>query len=491
MNVLLIYPYSQIEWNNKYEEPRIPMSITYLGAAIRESGHTVQLLDLRVLQQKREIAERLDADDIQYLQGLLSKRLQSEKFDIVGINCLYSGLFPVVLELLKEIKKQSPSTYTVTGGIHPTIFPTEILSEYHSILDYIILGEGEAVWVELLDCLYKNDENRLSTIDGIAFYQDGKLVHNPKTKFVEDLDSIPFPAVDLLNIEDYFIDTSSWYSPKGIDIKTPVPVLTSRSCPNQCNFCSMHLVHGKRIRFRSPENVVEELKRYVNEYGLRYFNFTDDNLTLNKKRLLQMMNLIVRENLDISFSTENGVYIGSLDEEVLDAMTQAGLARIHLAFETGSEYIRNKVMGKHLSNGKIEEVQNLFLKSKYNSVYIYGYFIIGMPEETEDTLEETYQLIKRFPLDNFSLFYAIPLPGTRLYEQCYTDRLFLDKVFYDRNALSRSTAIGQMVKGEPIILPYQLDIPTLVSFKEKGMDYLDQIRNASPLPRNRPLRLNQ
>ena len=94
----------------------------------------------------------------------------------------------------------------------------------------------------------------------------------------------------------YFIDTSGWHNPKGIPIKTPVPIITSRSCPKMCNFCSMHFVHGKKIRYRSPENVVEEMKMYINSYGLSYFNITDDNLTINKKRLIRLMDLIIKEN---------------------------------------------------------------------------------------------------------------------------------------------------------------------------------------------------
>jgi radical SAM superfamily enzyme YgiQ (UPF0313 family) len=200
------------------------------------------------------------------------------------------------------------------------------------------------------------------------------------------------------------------------------------------------------------------------------------------------MNLIVKENLNIQFSTENGVYLNTLDEEVLDAMSDGGLARLHLAFETGSDYIRNQVIGKHLYNKKIHELKNTLSKDKYSHIYLYGYFVIGFPEETEETLEETYQLITSFPLDNYSVFYATPFPGTRLYDQCLKDRLFIEEYFYDVDSLLNQVDVGQMVKGLPFVRPYVLDPSKLIAFKNKTLDYLQKKRSSVSVPMSCPLR---
>lgn len=200
------------------------------------------------------------------------------------------------------------------------------------------------------------------------------------------------------------------------------------------------------------------------------------------------MNLIVKENLNIQFSTENGVYLNTLDEEVIDAMSSAGLARLHLAFETGSDYIRNEVIGKRLYNKKINELGNILLKDKYNHIYLYGYFVIGFPEETEETLDETFQLITSFPLDNFSIFYATPYPGTKLYDQCLRNRLFLEEYFYKVDSLVHQVNVGQMVKGLPLIKPYNLAPSRLIEFKNKALDYLQKKRSKSPVPMSCPLR---
>ena len=490
MNVLIVFPFSIIEWNNKYEEPRIPLNITYLASAARKAGHQTQLLDLRLEQQKRamKMPESFDCDDVDLLTKCMTDKIIEHNIETVGINCLYSGLFPVVLHLAEEIKILNPNIIVVTGGIHPTIYAKEILNQYNDIIDYVIIGEGESSFARLLDSLSANDQSGIDAIDGLGYSKSGTVTINPKNQFMSSLDELPFPAVDLLNISDYFTDTTSWHSPKGLPIRTPVPIITSRSCPNMCNFCSMHFVHGKKIRYRSPENVVEEMKTYIDRYGLTYFNITDDNLTINKNRVIRLMNLIIKENLNIQFSTENGVYLNTLDEEVLDAMSNAGLARLHLAFETGSDYIRNEVIGKHLYNKKIEKLKNILLKEKYNHIYLFGYFVIGFPEETEDTLAETYQLITSFPLDNFSVFYATPYPGTKLYDQCLKDSLFAEEYFYNIDSLVNQVDVGQMVKGMPLIKPYNLPPSQLVEFKNKAVDYLQKKRSKSAVPMSCPLR---
>ncbi|MBF0359017.1 MAG: radical SAM protein [Magnetococcales bacterium] len=489
MNTLLIFPFSIVAWNDKFEEPRLPLNITYLGAAARKAGHQVSLMDLRMEQQIRnfDMPKSMEDATVKTLTDLMDAEIAKSEIKVVGINCLYSGLFPPLRHLATHIKKQNPDIKVVIGGIHPTIYTKEILDKHSDIIDFVINGEGEKSFVDLLAYLEGKGVAELSAIGGLGYRQDGESIVTPRGAFIEDLDGMDFPAVDLLNVENYYTDTSGWYSPKGQNIKTPVPILSSRSCPIECNFCSMHFVHGDRARYRSPEDVVEEMKMYIDTYGLRYFNITDDNLTINRKRLVKLMDLIVKENLDIQFSTENGVYINGLNEEVMDAMSSAGLARLHLAFESGSDYIRNEVIGKKTYNKKIDEIKDLVKLEKYNHIYLYGYFILGFPEETLETLADTAKLITTFPLDNYSLFYAIPFPGTRLFDQCVKDKLFMEDYFYDQDALLNQVNVGQMVTGLPSIRPYNLAIEDLMAFKEKYMKFIDDKRKNSGRPGSSPL----
>src|SRR5208337_4375395 len=126
-------------------------------------------------------------------------------------------------------------------------------------------------------------------------------------RFIGDLDEIPFPAYDLINLKDYYHDTSNWLNPKNLPINTSISILSSRSCPMRCNFCSMFMVMGPKWRCRSPQNVVDEIEYLYHKYNHRHFSFMDDNLTLKKSHVLEICNQIIERNLNIQFETPNGI----------------------------------------------------------------------------------------------------------------------------------------------------------------------------------------
>ncbi|MDO8489271.1 MAG: cobalamin-dependent protein, partial [Candidatus Omnitrophota bacterium] len=176
MNVLLVFPFSIIEWNNKYEEPRIPLNITYLASAAAKAGHNVQLVDLRVQQQKRKLCvpKSFECDDVKLLTKIMADKITRNNTEIVGINCLYSGLFPVVVHLAKQVKLLNPKIKIVIGGIHPTIYTKAILNQYKDCIDYVVIGEGEGAFVELLNCLEVSDLSKVSGIDGVGYVKDNQ-----------------------------------------------------------------------------------------------------------------------------------------------------------------------------------------------------------------------------------------------------------------------------------------------------------------------------
>ena len=180
MNVLLVFPFSIIEWNNKYEEPRIPLNITYLGSSARKAGHNVNLVDLRVEQQKRKfrVSDSFECDDVRFLTKIMEDKIVENNTDIVGINCLYSGLFPVVAHLAKHIKLLNSKIKVVIGGIHPTIYAKEILNQYKDSIDYVVIGEGESSFVELLNCLAANDLPGMSYIGGLGYFKNNQVCFN-------------------------------------------------------------------------------------------------------------------------------------------------------------------------------------------------------------------------------------------------------------------------------------------------------------------------
>lgn len=490
--ILLVFPFSVSRcWSGKRDVRSIPMGITYIAASLKKAGYIVEIIDLEVERLKHKIStpENFDCHQVIELEKIFRNRINNFRPDVIGINCLYSGLFPSVVFLADLIKKINKKIIIEIGGIHPTTFPEEIIKQHQNIIDYILKGESEETFIKLMDAIFYS-KHKFNDIEGLVCFKDNILINNTKKYFITNLDQLPFPAVELLDLSDYFFYTKEYYNPKNIPINTVVPILSSRSCPIGCNFCNMNLVHGKKIRYRTPENVVDEIQMYVEKYNLHYFTFIDDNLTINKNRLISIMNLIIKRNLNIQFSTDNGVYVNSLDEEALNAMVDAGLVRLSLAFETGSDYIRNKVIGKNLYNEKIHKIKDIIKNNKkFNKLYLYGLFVIGFPEETKQTLEDTWSLLTQFPLDNFYISYATPFPGTKLFNQCKEEKLFAKEYLYDLSKMVNSPDF-YYESEHPHIKPYDLDVEELIDFKKKAFEYLHNKINNSNVPKNYPLRYN-
>ena len=453
-----------------------PLGLLSLATVLKNKGIDAKILDIDNHYYIKDFNENILKD---YIENKLFDFIRDYSPDVIGIGCLFSGRFRNLIVIASEIKRKFRRIPIVIGGIHPSIFAEDILKRY-TCIDYAIIGEGEFAFLQLVGFL-NNDGQSLESMDGIAFRCKDDIQLNPKTKFIAILDELPFADYETLDIKEYNMDTSAWYSPKGIKVGQPFPIISSRSCPNRCNFCSMRLVHGPKLRYRSPNNVLDEMELLYNKYNVTYFRFIDDNLTFDKKRSLEICRGIVKRNLNIQFDTPNGVAVNRLDAEIIDALVGAGLVRISLAIESGAEYIRNKIMRKNLSTEKIFEVADSCLK--HNHLFITGYFIIGMPEETHETLDETYEMIKRLPLDYFAINFATPYPGTELFDLCIKRNLLFHKTedYVDIDDLQYGSVL-------PHLKPFNLTIKDLLNFQTKCKDFLKEKRMASDLPANFPLR---
>jgi len=233
----------------------------------------------------------------------------------------------------------------------------------------------------------------------------------------------------------------------------------------------MYTVMGPRWRARTPKNVVDEIELVYKKFKLQHFSIMDDNFSLNKKRVLEICSMIKERKLDILFETPNGLSINTLDEEVLDALVSTGLTRVSLAIESGSDFIRNKVMGKHLSREKIFEIINI--TRKYKDLYVKAFFVIGMPEETSETLMETYNLIKEINVDRIYLHNIIPFPGTKVFEQALRDNLFID---INPNEFYKSDDLYITNFNRFFIKPYKLTLKDLQEFRSKCEILINELK---------------
>ena len=454
-----------------------PLGLLSLATVLKNNGIDTRIADIDNHYYMKECSE----DDLKnYIENKLLPYVEDYRPDIIGIGCLFSGRFKNLILIAQKIRSKFPAIPIVIGGMHPTIFAREILKK-HDCIDYVIVGEGEFSFLQLIKFL-NGDSQTLEAIDGIAFRCKEDMRLNPKTKFISALDELPFADYKIFDIKEYYtMDTSHWYSPKKIKVGQPFPIISSRSCPNRCTFCCMWLVHGPQIRYRSSKNVLDEMEHLYKEYGVTYFRFMDDNLTFNKSRILEICKGISDRNMNIQFDTPNGVAVNKLDKEIIEAMVGAGLVKISLAIESGSDYIRNKVIRKNLTTEKVHEV--IEICSNHKSLFIVGYFIIGMPEETHETLQETYEMIKKMPFDNFTTYLATPYPGTELFDFCLKHNLLSHKIedYVDIEDLHYSSY-------RPHIKPFKLKIEDLLDFQKKCKDLLKEKRSLSEMPANYPLR---
>jgi magnesium-protoporphyrin IX monomethyl ester (oxidative) cyclase len=450
MRILLVNPPNPANYYN--QEVYLPSSLLYIASALIEKGHELRLLDLKSPKYKN--------NNQTGHEELFIQAVASFSPDLIGFGCLFSGNFTQLLRLSVLSKERFPQVPVIIGGIHPTIYALEILANCSSI-DWIILSEGEESIVDFID-VFKEGRSDFSKIDGFAYKNSGKIYINPKTKFIKDADSIVFPAYNLVDLADYYVDTSLWHNPKKLQINTSVPIISSRSCPNRCNFCSMFLAMGPVWRPRSPKNVVDEIEYVYKTYNHRHFSFLDDNFSLSKPRVLEICDLIIKRKIDIQFETPNGLAINTLDEEVLDAMVAAGMVRTYVAIESGSDYIRNKIMRKNLSQDKIYAVTKLL--KKYKELNVAAFFIIGMPEETSDTLMDTYEMIKKIEVNRVFMMNVVPFPGTEVFAQARRDNLLVDT---DPDKLYLADDRYLTNYDRFFLKPYKLELAQLKEFREK------------------------
>lgn len=459
MKILLIAPYIR----TNYDQHMLPngedfypsAACLYLAGILRANNYEPIIVDLNNTVVHSQKEKYLD-----YCKKIVIDSLNEFKPDLVGINCLFSGTFPDVLELARTIKSHSPNLKIATGGIHPTAFYKEILTNCNDI-DYVAIGEGENSIVALAASIKAKNENLLSSIKSFA-YKDkhGAVKVNREKNYVENLDSLPLPAWDLINIKKFEMKLDHLYNPKKLPIKYKAAIFTSRACPLACNFCDMFLVMGKKHRKRSAKAIVDEIELLNKSYGVNYFSFMDDQLTLNKAHITAVCDGIIKRKLKIIFDTPNGLWINSLREEVVAKMVEAGFVYAKIAIEHGNDHMRNKVIGKVLDRKQIFKVAGLLKKYKVMSC---GLFIMGFPEDTNETLKDTYDMMDELQLDKVSMATLVPHPGTALFDQVVKDKLFIHEWNLDE---LWKTPVGHSQTGF-LIRPYDMSVDDLYKWRKK------------------------
>jgi len=395
-----------------FEKPRVvaPLGLAYIAAFLEKSGHEVRILDSVGSGWRNREPVSVGGHDFVRV-GLPAQKIQGAvadmRPDVVGISCLFSSQAHNAHAVAKMVKFIDGKIATVFGGAHPSVVPEKTLDDPN--VDFVVTGEGELTMQELANSL--GSPKSYPNIMGLAFKRDGKSVINPPRPFIADIDSLPLPARHLLPMEEYFKAAAGHGAAERRSRFTSM--ITSRGCPRHCVFCSIHTIWGHQWRPRSPEKVLDELELLVRDYKVEEIHFEDDNLTMNPKRMEAICDGIKERGINLSWTTPNGVDINTLNKGLLKKMKDSGCYWLCFGLEHGDPYFRDNVIGKKISSEHAREVVKW---SNDLGIWTNGFFIIGLPGETPETVRKTIDFAKYLDLDFASFFIATPYPGTRLYE---------------------------------------------------------------------------
>jgi magnesium-protoporphyrin IX monomethyl ester (oxidative) cyclase len=375
---------------------------------------------------------------------------------------MVAGQFDLARRICGLAKAMFPGTVTAVGGAHVSQFSRQILENCPE-MDFVATGEGE-LQVVALARFARTRTAPARWPDGLAYRGgDGEVVVSSRKSFVENLDELPQAAYDLVRFEDYRHDTSTWHNPYGVDLGVRVPVITSRGCPYGCSFCSVQGSMGRRHRPRSATNVANELQMLYERHGSRYFAIFDANFAQDPRRVISLCAEIERRRLRIHLDLPTGLPISRATEDMIDALSGAGLIRTCISVESGDEHIRNDVMGKHVDDRDIFRVVGAIRRHPH--IFLLTDFVLGMPEDTAESVEASCELIRRLDTDDICLSLATPYPGTSLYEQCVRDDLFLPDIALDR--LWESDSFAHTNVNRFTIRTYALDVSQLGVYRDR------------------------
>jgi len=392
-----------------------PLGLLYVAAAL-EKDCSVEVIDAS-LEGWRNLRET----DSRYCLGLTfdetGRRIGMIKPDVVGISAPFSINIDSAIKVASAVKGVNKNIITILGGTHPSVHPLETLSSEH--VDFVVIGEGEETAPELIRVLKEHSYEKLKDVKGIGYKEKDTPVLTPPRTWIQDIDSLPFPARHLVLMEEYFNAMKAGRGARGMYTYNErwTDIITSRGCPYNCNFCSIHLTMGRKFRTRSPENVIREIKQVIHDFNIKHINFEDDNITMNRNHAELIFDLISENKLGITWSLPNGIRCDNVGEEIVIKMKESGCKRLFVAPESGVQRVVNQIIGKNLDLKKVENAVILF---KRHGIVVDGSFVMGLIGETKSDIWKTikYALrLKRLGMDTAGFHIATPYYGTSLYEE--------------------------------------------------------------------------
>ncbi len=431
MKILLIYPYCLEDRLHAEDAGVVPIGLYYVGALLKENNYDVEILNWH---------------DINKTPERINEAITKKKPDVIGFSILHANRWGGI-EIARIAKTISNKVKIVFGGIGASFLWEHFLRHFKEI-DFIVTGEGEYSFLNLVRCIEQENYNDIENIKGIAFRKQGSVVRTEAAPLTRNLDRLPNPA-------------------KYFDYQY---VSSTRGCPGNCTFCGSPRFWGHKVRFHSPDYFIEQLE-LLSRKGISFFYFSDDTFTIKKNRVIEICKKILERNLRITWVAISRVNI--VDEEILYWMRRAGCIQISYGVESGSETIRNLLC----KNIKTNQIKKAFALTIRYGILARAYFIYGSPGESWATIKETMDLIHEIkPLS--IIFYILDIfPGTALYSDLkkrskVTDDIWLNRIedimYFETNPNLSQELI--LAFGNTLRTDYYENLPDFVN----GIELIDK-----------------
>lgn len=383
-----------------------PLGLATMASVLHQQGHHVEIFDAEHSPHTDSLswgqASKLcdlygDAlkDDAHPVWHEIVNYVQGFKPAVVGISVL-SVKVASAFKIARLCKEIDPDVIIIVGADHPTIFPSIVLE--NPDIDFVVRGEGERTVSELIEAMESPQfDDNLRDVLGISYRQNGSVRHNPDRPLISNLDEIPFPRLDSL------VQLKSF---RPVDFGA---VMTSRGCPYHCTFCGVHNVWSRNVRFRSIQNVLDEIAWLKSQYHVDYFSFRDASFTLDMNRTIRFCDELIGRELNITWECLTRADL--LTADLLQTMKTAGCVTIRVGIESGDETILKSIK-KYLDLEKTKNTADLLNRMGF---YWSAYFMFGVPQETHDSIQRTLDYIKVINPPFITLSRFAPIPGSELY----------------------------------------------------------------------------
>ncbi|MFC1633247.1 B12-binding domain-containing radical SAM protein [Planctomycetota bacterium] len=388
---------------------RAPINLGLMASFLRErAGYDCSLVDFEITEASsvKEMAEVVLRESPRYV-----------------CTTTLTPRYPTVVLMAQEIKRLEPDVITIVGGPHVTGNPQAALFEG---ISYGIVGEGEEALLELLNVLDQGCDP--SGVKNLVYREDGEIKVNPIRPFIKNLDALPFPAWDLMTLDEY-LDPIYFKGPH-------LGFLSGRGCPFDCNFCASHLTWKGKLRLRSVENVMDEIRHIVNVLGIRNVIFFDDSFAISKRRALAICRCMIEEQLNLKYVAQ--IRADSVTKELAEALRDSGCIYAAIGVESGNEEILRQVGKKETKS----QIRNAVAILKDAGLPIIASYVLGLPGDTDETIQQTIDFAFELDTEQSKFMILAAYPGTKVYDMAVERGLVDPTSFEQMESLNFYDSVG-------------------------------------------------